>query len=79
MDPKFKKLRIQKVVDIDIPKMNEKIEEMTEEQRRTRMKERGILPPRPWMERQFYIACTGGLLLYSWMLITILQEICINL
>lgn len=60
MDPKWKKLRIQKVVEIELPKMNEKIEDFTEEQRRSRMKERGILPPRPWMERQFYIACTGG-------------------
>lgn len=60
VDPKWKKLRIQKVVEIELPKMNEKIEDFTEEQRRSRMKERGILPPRPWMERQFYIACTGG-------------------
>lgn len=28
---------------------------------KSRMKERGILPPRPWMERPFYISCTGGI------------------
>lgn len=25
------------------------------------MKEKGVLPPRPWLERPFHISCTGGI------------------
>ncbi|EAT35833.1 AAEL012025-PA [Aedes aegypti] len=59
-EPKWKRLRKQKYVKVDIPNLNEKAEELSQEQMKTRMKERGILPPRPWMERPFYISCTGG-------------------
>ncbi|XP_062561941.1 large ribosomal subunit protein mL45 [Armigeres subalbatus] len=59
-DPKWKRLRKQKFVKVDIPNLNEKAEDFSQEQTKTRMKERGILPPRPWMERPFHISCTGG-------------------
>lgn len=41
--------------------MNEDTEDMTPEKMRQKMKERGVLPPRPWMERPFYISATGQL------------------
>ncbi|KFB40886.1 AGAP002412-PA-like protein [Anopheles sinensis] len=59
-DPKWKRLRKAKVIKIDIPNLNEKAEDLSQEQMKTRMKERGIMPPRPWLERPFYISCTGG-------------------
>ena len=59
--PKWKKLRGQKVVKIELPNLNEKFEDLTVDEQRTRMKERGITPARPWMERPFYISCTGGI------------------
>jgi large subunit ribosomal protein L45 len=59
-DPKWKKLRAAKVVKIEIPNMNEKMEDLTQEEIRTKMKQRGLLPPRPYMERPFYVSSTGG-------------------
>lgn len=41
--------------------MNEKVEDITAEERRSKMKKRGIVPPRPYMERPFYISSTGGI------------------
>lgn len=57
--PKFKKLRAQKVLKVDLPDPNEDIDSMAPEKMRQKMKERGIVPPRPWMERPFYISATG--------------------
>lgn len=45
---------------MDLPNLNEKFQDLTPEEQRTKMKERGIAPPRPYMERPFYIAATGG-------------------
>ncbi|XP_067003574.1 large ribosomal subunit protein mL45 [Anabrus simplex] len=59
-NPKFKKLRTLKVMKVDLPNFDEKPEDLSEEEVRSKMKERGLLPPRPWMERPFYISCTGG-------------------
>lgn len=39
--------------------MNEDENKFSEEKMRQKMKERGVLPPRPWMERPFYIGATG--------------------
>ncbi|KAH8276873.1 hypothetical protein KR026_002030 [Drosophila bipectinata] len=60
-NPQFKRLRKQKFVKIDLPNLREKPEDITKEEMRRRMKERGVLPPRPWMERPFHISCTGGI------------------
>lgn len=59
--PEFKRLRKLKFVKIDLPNLREKPEDITKEEMRSRMKERGVLPPRPWMERPFHISCTGGI------------------
>ncbi|KRT83805.1 hypothetical protein AMK59_4310, partial [Oryctes borbonicus] len=60
-DPKWKLLRRMKVIEIELPKYNENIEDLSEEELRSRLKEQGLLPTRPWMERQFHISCTGGI------------------
>lgn len=48
-----------KVMKLNLPNLNEKPGEFTEEKFRTKLKDQGLLPPRTWMERQFYISCTG--------------------
>lgn len=60
-NPKFKTLRKRKFIKVDIPDFQEKFEELSKEEVRSRMKERGVLPPRPWLERPFHISCTGGM------------------
>lgn len=59
--PEFKRLRKMKFVKIDLPNLREKPDDISKEEMRSRMKERGVLPPRPWMERPFHISCTGGI------------------
>lgn len=59
--PEFKRLRRQKFIKLDIPNLREKPQDFSKEEMRNRMKERGVLPPRPWMERPFHISCTGGI------------------
>ncbi|KOB73905.1 putative mitochondrial ribosomal protein l45 [Operophtera brumata] len=59
-NPKFKRLRAQKYLKVELPNMNEDFEAMTPEKIRQKMKERGLMPARPWMERQYYISATGG-------------------
>ncbi|XP_060647865.1 large ribosomal subunit protein mL45 [Drosophila nasuta] len=59
--PEFKRLRKQKFVKIELPNLREKADDISKEEMRSRMKERGVLPPRPWMERPFHISCTGGI------------------
>lgn len=59
-NPKWKKLRALKVVKVDLPDYTEKREDVSEEKMRSKMKEMGILPPRPWLERPFYLSATGA-------------------
>lgn len=58
-NPKFKKMRAQKYMKIELPDFSEDAQEMSQEKMRQKMKERGLIPPRPWMERAFYISATG--------------------
>jgi large subunit ribosomal protein L45 len=44
-----------------LPRFNQETEKWTPERRRSEMKKKGLEPPRPYMERPFYIACTGGI------------------
>lgn len=44
---------------LDLPDMNEDDSKISPEKQRQKMKERGVMPPRPWMERPFYISATG--------------------
>ncbi|KAL3289065.1 hypothetical protein HHI36_003507 [Cryptolaemus montrouzieri] len=59
-DPKFKWLRRAKVMKVDLPKFNEDVDNLSEEEIRSRLKEKGLLPRRPYLERPFFISCTGG-------------------
>lgn len=59
-DPKWKKFRREKYIRYELPNMKEKFDELTPEEQRSKMKEKGIMPPRPYMERPFYISSTGG-------------------
>ncbi|XP_060536157.1 large ribosomal subunit protein mL45 [Cylas formicarius] len=59
-NPKWKLFRRLKVIKVDLPKFNEKRSDLTEEEIRSRLKEHGLLPARPWLERQFFISSTGG-------------------
>ncbi|XP_075146435.1 mitochondrial ribosomal protein L45 [Haematobia irritans] len=60
-NPKFKKLRKLKFVKMDIPDFNEKTSDLPKDELKKRMKERGFVPPRPWLERPFHISSTGGI------------------
>lgn len=60
-DPKFKWHRRNKVVRIELPKLNEKFSDLADDEMKSRLKERGLLPPRPWVERPYYISSTGGI------------------
>lgn len=53
-------LRKLKYIKVNLPNFNQKPEDVTEEEMRSKLKERGLVPPRPWMERQFFISSTGG-------------------
>lgn len=60
-NPKWKKLRTAKVIKVDLPDYNEYLDDMTEEESRAKLKERGIQPNRYWMDRQVFISSTGGI------------------
>lgn len=48
------------MIKIDIPDLSEKDDQQLDEETiESRMKERGILPPRPWMERPFVLTATS--------------------
>lgn len=53
--PKFKKLRREKFIKIDIPNLNEKSSDLSEDEMRAKMKERGMDPPRNVTSIQFLI------------------------
>ncbi|EZA52821.1 hypothetical protein DMN91_001884 [Ooceraea biroi] len=60
-NPKWKKLRAAKVIKVKLPKFDKEKDDptkMTTEQLRSRMKEFGFLPQKPWQERTAYISCT---------------------
>uniref|UniRef100_A0A1A9WJ28 Large ribosomal subunit protein mL45 n=1 Tax=Glossina brevipalpis TaxID=37001 RepID=A0A1A9WJ28_9MUSC len=59
--PEFKRLRKLKFIKIDLPNLNEKSSDLPEQELKKKLKERGVLPPRPWLERPFYISSTGGI------------------
>lgn len=45
---------------VDLPNYREKPDDLTEEQMRAKLKEHGLLPPRPWVEKPYFISSTGG-------------------
>nr|CAG4645107.1 EOG090X0DDP [Leptodora kindtii] len=61
--PEFKKLRRMKVATVKIPNFNEDQDtsKLSTEEIKSRMKERGIKPPRSWVEKPTFISCTGSI------------------
>ncbi|XP_037078090.1 probable 39S ribosomal protein L45, mitochondrial [Pollicipes pollicipes] len=61
-NPKFRMLRGKKIIKVELPNFNEDKEaaDLTPNEMRAKLKEKGILPPRPWQERPINISCTGG-------------------
>ncbi|XP_046749606.1 probable 39S ribosomal protein L45, mitochondrial [Diprion similis] len=59
-NPKWKKLRKEKVMKIKLPKLNRNPDDITPEEQRSMMKERGLDKPRVWNERPIYLSCTGA-------------------
>ncbi|XP_021917982.1 probable 39S ribosomal protein L45, mitochondrial isoform X2 [Zootermopsis nevadensis] len=53
---------MKKVIKVKLPDFEDTKSEadMTPEEIRSKLKERGMQPPRPWIERPFYISSTGG-------------------
>lgn len=58
-NPKFKWLRTKKVIKVDLPNFQEKEHEISEEEKNRRMKEKGVMPARPWTERPIIISSVG--------------------
>lgn len=59
-NPKWKLFRRLKVIKVDLPNFNENVEDLSEDEIRNKMKEKGILPPRPWSEKPVFISSTGS-------------------
>jgi len=62
---KYRKLRSEKVIYVDLPDYNESKKtyfEMSKEEIRSKMKEKGVLPPQPWIERPLYLGTTGQII-----------------
>ncbi|VVC24960.1 Hypothetical protein CINCED_3A023423 [Cinara cedri] len=63
--PEFKKLRSQKVIKVTLPDYNEEkrdTENYNPEILRTRYKEKGVQPVRPWIEHTTFINNTGSII-----------------
>lgn len=61
-NPKWKKYRKEKVIKVDLSQFEKKSEddEISKEEKRSKMKERGIFPQKPWQEKPMYISATGN-------------------
>nr|CAG4645807.1 EOG090X0DDP [Lynceus sp. MCZ IZ 141354] len=61
-NPKFKRLRGLKVAKVELPNFDEERNrnKMSPDEIKARMKEKGILPHRQWLERPTFISSTGG-------------------
>jgi large subunit ribosomal protein L45 len=46
---------------VELPNFRESFEDLPEEEMRSRLKEQGLLPPRPWTEKPFFLSSTGGI------------------
>lgn len=46
---------------MDLPNLKESMSDLSDDEIKSRLKERGLLPPRPWVERPYYISSTGGI------------------
>lgn len=58
-NPKFKWLRAKKFIKVELPKFHEKEDEITEEEKKRRLKERGVMPTRTWQERPIILSAVS--------------------
>mgnify|MGYP001022029348 CR=1 FL=1 len=64
-DPKYRKERMRKVWKVDLPdfdKMRQEDDRLSPDQIRSMLKEKGIVPPQPWNERELFNASTNGVI-----------------
>lgn len=63
-DPKYRLERTRKMWKIELPDFDkirkESKIELTPEEMRSKMKEKGIAQPNPWSEKEIYVPCTMG-------------------
>lgn len=59
---KFRRDRRHKIIKVELPDPDEraKLDAMTPDEMRAKMKEKGIQPTRPWQEKPFFISSTAG-------------------
>ncbi|XP_055302170.1 probable 39S ribosomal protein L45, mitochondrial [Sitodiplosis mosellana] len=60
-NPKFKWLRAKKFVKVDLPNFHENEHALSEDEKKRKMKERGIMPARPWSERPIILSATSNI------------------
>lgn len=62
-DPKFKAERRKKFIKVELPDYDElrKEKKLSPEEIRAKLKEKGVAPPRPWIEYPINISSTGGI------------------
>jgi len=62
-DPKYRRFRALKVIKVELPDFEEaqSSDQFTPEEIRAKMKERGMSPPRAWMERPYEISSTADI------------------
>ncbi|XP_076644761.1 mitochondrial ribosomal protein L45 [Halictus rubicundus] len=61
-NPKFRKLRAQKFIKVELPNFEEDREEVTQERFRSTLKKQGLLPQRNWSERPVVISSTSNII-----------------
>ncbi|GBO05100.1 putative 39S ribosomal protein L45, mitochondrial [Araneus ventricosus] len=63
-NPKFRKERGEKILKIKLPDFDEqrRDEKLSLEEIRSKMKEKGIVPPREWSEKPIFVSCTANVI-----------------
>jgi large subunit ribosomal protein L45 len=59
-NPRYKKERREKVIKLDLSDLKNTSNQMNQDSKRTKMKEKGIFPQKPWLEKPVYLSCTGN-------------------
>ncbi|XP_055950532.1 probable 39S ribosomal protein L45, mitochondrial [Argiope bruennichi] len=64
INPKFRKERAKKVIKIQLPDFEEqrRDEKLSLEEMRSKLKEKGIVPPREWSEKPIFVSCTANVI-----------------
>ncbi|KAJ8665783.1 hypothetical protein QAD02_007445, partial [Eretmocerus hayati] len=60
-NPLFKKERREKVIKVNLTELQDNSNDLSQERRRQKMKEKGVFPQKPWLEKPIYLSCTGNI------------------